>query len=207
MEEGCPSLADQLATCEQRIRDLEQTTANQQAVIAQQQDTIAHQVTVIARQLEVAAEPSGPSFAPASQIARKWKRQRYTWSKRRGSLTAVRTATTARRCRPPRGQRRPWSRPLWTAHPGLAGDLEVPAPLAGLSAAGTASWSVEAVAVAGTALWAVGSDGPRFAAFGAIDSRAGACQHRHQRRRNRGEDAQPGVLVWWLPIALALASS
>jgi transposase/uncharacterized coiled-coil protein SlyX len=41
MEEGCPSLADQLATCQQRIRDLEQTTADQQAVIAQQQEAIA----------------------------------------------------------------------------------------------------------------------------------------------------------------------
>ncbi len=41
MDEGCPSLADQLATCQQRIRDLEQTTADQQAVIAQQQEAIA----------------------------------------------------------------------------------------------------------------------------------------------------------------------
>ena len=41
MENGCPSLADQLATCQQRIRDLEQTTADQQAVIAQQQEAIA----------------------------------------------------------------------------------------------------------------------------------------------------------------------
>ena len=41
MDEGCPSLADQLATCQQRIRDLEQTAADQQAVIAQQQEAIA----------------------------------------------------------------------------------------------------------------------------------------------------------------------
>ncbi len=41
MDEGCPSLADQLATCQQRICDLEQTTADQQAVIAQQQEAIA----------------------------------------------------------------------------------------------------------------------------------------------------------------------
>ena len=41
MENGCPSLADQLATCQQRIRELEQTTADQQAVIAQQQEAIA----------------------------------------------------------------------------------------------------------------------------------------------------------------------
>ncbi len=41
MEEGCPSLADQLATCQQRIRDLEQTTADQQAVIAQKQEAVA----------------------------------------------------------------------------------------------------------------------------------------------------------------------
>jgi transposase len=41
MDEGYPSLADQLATCQQRICDLEQTTADQQAVIAQQQEAIA----------------------------------------------------------------------------------------------------------------------------------------------------------------------
>jgi transposase len=41
MEHGSPSLADQLTTCQQRIRDLEQTTADQQAVIAQQQEAIA----------------------------------------------------------------------------------------------------------------------------------------------------------------------
>lgn len=52
MEEGCPSLADQLATCQQRISDLEQTTAGQQAVIAQQQEAIA----VYQEQLAKAAE-------------------------------------------------------------------------------------------------------------------------------------------------------
>ena len=41
MEEGCPSLADQLATSQQRIRELEQTDAEQKAVIAQQQEAIA----------------------------------------------------------------------------------------------------------------------------------------------------------------------
>ena len=38
---GSPSLADQLAACQQRIRELEQTDADQQAVIAQQQEAIA----------------------------------------------------------------------------------------------------------------------------------------------------------------------
>jgi uncharacterized coiled-coil protein SlyX len=41
MEHGSPSLADQLAACQQRIRELEQTSADQQAVIAQQQEAIA----------------------------------------------------------------------------------------------------------------------------------------------------------------------
>jgi hypothetical protein len=40
MEHGSPSLADQLATCQQWIRDLEQTTADQQAAIIQQQEAI-----------------------------------------------------------------------------------------------------------------------------------------------------------------------
>ena len=41
MEYGSPSLADQLVTCQQRIRELEQRDADQQAVIAQQQEVIA----------------------------------------------------------------------------------------------------------------------------------------------------------------------
>src|ERR1035441_8992090 len=41
MENGCPSLADQLATSQQRVRELEQTDAEQKAVIAQQQEAIA----------------------------------------------------------------------------------------------------------------------------------------------------------------------
>ncbi len=41
MEHGSPSLADQLAACQQRIRELEQASAEQQAVIAQQQGAIA----------------------------------------------------------------------------------------------------------------------------------------------------------------------
>jgi uncharacterized coiled-coil protein SlyX len=52
MEEGCPSLADQLATCQQRIRDLEQTTADQQAVIAQQQEAIASYQEQLAKAAE-----------------------------------------------------------------------------------------------------------------------------------------------------------
>ena len=41
MEHGSPSLADQLASCQQRIRALEQMNAQQQAVIAQRQEVIA----------------------------------------------------------------------------------------------------------------------------------------------------------------------
>jgi transposase/uncharacterized coiled-coil protein SlyX len=41
MENGCPSLADQLVACQQRIRELEQRDAEHQAVIAQQQEAIA----------------------------------------------------------------------------------------------------------------------------------------------------------------------
>ena len=58
--------------------------------------------------LVAAAEPSGSSSAPTSRSGRKWKRPSCTWSKKCGSPTAVPTATTARRCRPPRGRRRPW---------------------------------------------------------------------------------------------------
>src|ERR1017187_6314061 len=73
MEEGCPSLADQLATCQQRIRDLEQTTADQQVVIAQQQETIAHQATVIAQQQELAAAYQ-EQLAKAAEQLRFFKR-------------------------------------------------------------------------------------------------------------------------------------
>jgi transposase/uncharacterized coiled-coil protein SlyX len=73
MEEGCPSLADQLATCQQRIRDLEQTTADQQAVITQQQETIAHQATVIAQQQEMAATYQ-EQLAKAAEQLRFFKR-------------------------------------------------------------------------------------------------------------------------------------
>ena len=84
-------------------------------------------------------------------------------------------------------------KPLRAEHPGLAGDLEVPAPLAGLSAAGTAAGSAETMVVAGIVVRAVETDGPGFAASGAIDSPAGARQRRHQRRRNGGADAQAGA--------------
>jgi len=73
MEEGCPSLADQLATCQQRICDLEQTTADQQVVIAQQQETIAHQATVIAQQQEIAATYQ-EQLAKAAEQLRFFKR-------------------------------------------------------------------------------------------------------------------------------------
>jgi transposase/uncharacterized coiled-coil protein SlyX len=54
MEHGSLSLADQLAACEQRIRELEQADIRQQAIIAQQQETIVHQAAVIAQQQEMA---------------------------------------------------------------------------------------------------------------------------------------------------------
>jgi transposase len=54
MEHGSSSLADQLAACEQRIRELEQNDIRQQAVITQQQEVIAHQAAVIAQQQEMA---------------------------------------------------------------------------------------------------------------------------------------------------------
>ena len=54
MEHGSLSLADQLAACEQRIRELEQNDIRQQAIIAQQQETIVHQAAVIAQQQEMA---------------------------------------------------------------------------------------------------------------------------------------------------------
>ena len=43
MEHGSPSLADQLAAYQQRIRELEQRDSEHQAVIAQQQEAIAEQ--------------------------------------------------------------------------------------------------------------------------------------------------------------------
>jgi transposase len=55
MEDGSPSLADQLAAYEQRIRELEQTATQQQALIAQQQETIVHQATVLTHQQEAIA--------------------------------------------------------------------------------------------------------------------------------------------------------
>ncbi len=58
--------------------------------------------------LAVAVGPSGSSFTPTSRSGRRSKRQRYMWSKRCGTPTVVPTATTARRCRPQRGRRRPW---------------------------------------------------------------------------------------------------
>ena len=278
MEHGCPSLADQLATCQQRIRELEQTTADQQAVIAQQQEAIAayqEQLAKAAEQLRFfkramfgqRRERYAPSpdqkllfvpeavegldakqqnsqdanaDSPPPRTRRKPRRPRiefpqfwehrqteYPLSRvgialrllrgpadhhphprheaggdgrgeavrgRRGAvhLRLFRTATTARRCRPREAAAGRGEEPLRAEHPGLAGDLEVPAPLAGLSAAGTAAGSAEAVAVAGTAVRAVESDGPGFAASGTIDPPAGARQHRHQRRRNGGADAQAG---------------
>jgi len=84
-------------------------------------------------------------------------------------------------------------KPLRAEHPRLAGDLEVSAPLAGLSAARTAIGSAEAMVVAGAVVRAVESDGPGFATSGATDLPAGARQRGGQRRRNRGADAQTGA--------------
>ncbi len=56
MEHGSPSLADQLAAYQRRIRELEQTGAEQQAVITQQQEVIAacqEQLTRAAEQLRL----------------------------------------------------------------------------------------------------------------------------------------------------------
>jgi transposase len=56
MDHGSSSLADQLAACQQRIRELEQRDADQQAVIAQQQEVIAacqEQLTRAAEQLRL----------------------------------------------------------------------------------------------------------------------------------------------------------
>ena len=56
MDHGISSLADQLAACQQRIRELEQNDADQQTVIAQQQEVIAacqEQLTKAAEQLRL----------------------------------------------------------------------------------------------------------------------------------------------------------
>jgi len=42
MEHGSPTLAEELAACQQRIRELEQTDAEQKAVIAEQQQVIGN---------------------------------------------------------------------------------------------------------------------------------------------------------------------
>ena len=73
MEHGSLSLADQLAACEQRIRELEQTGAAQQVVIAQQQETIAHQAAVIAQQQEAIAAYQ-EQLAKAAEQLRFFKR-------------------------------------------------------------------------------------------------------------------------------------
>jgi len=52
MDHGSSSLADQLAACQQRIRELERTGSEQQAVIAQQQEVIAACQEQLARAAE-----------------------------------------------------------------------------------------------------------------------------------------------------------
>jgi uncharacterized coiled-coil protein SlyX len=59
MDHGSSSLADQLAACQQRIRELEQRDAQRQAIIAEQQEVISRQEESIAsyqEQLTKAAE-------------------------------------------------------------------------------------------------------------------------------------------------------
>jgi len=73
MEYGSPSLADQLAACEQRIRELEQADSERQTVIAQQQEVIAHQAAVIAQQQEMAATYQ-EQLAKAAEQLRFFKR-------------------------------------------------------------------------------------------------------------------------------------
>jgi len=73
MEHGRLSLSDQLAACEQRIRELEQTGAAQQAMIAQQQESIAHQAAVIAQQQEAIAAYQ-EQLAKAAEQLRYFKR-------------------------------------------------------------------------------------------------------------------------------------
>jgi transposase len=73
MEHGSLSLADQLAACEQRIRDLEQADIRQQAIITQQQETIVHQAAVIAQQQEMATAYQ-EQLAKAAEQLRFFKR-------------------------------------------------------------------------------------------------------------------------------------
>jgi transposase/uncharacterized coiled-coil protein SlyX len=73
MEHGSLSLAEQLAACEKRIRELEQTDGAQQAVMAQQQETIAHQAAVITQQQEAIAAYQ-EQLAKAAEQLRYFKR-------------------------------------------------------------------------------------------------------------------------------------
>lgn len=73
MEHGSLPHTDQLAACEQRIRELEQTDGAQQAVIAQQQETIAHQAAVITQQQEAIAAYQ-EQLAKAAEQLRFFKR-------------------------------------------------------------------------------------------------------------------------------------
>jgi transposase len=76
MEDGSPSLADQLATCQQRIRDLEQTDAERQLVVTQQQEAITHQAAVIAQQQEAIANYQ-EQLAKAAEQLRYFKRMMF----------------------------------------------------------------------------------------------------------------------------------
>jgi uncharacterized coiled-coil protein SlyX len=80
MEHGSESLADQLAACEQRIRELEQTDIRQQATIVQQQEAIAHQAAVIAQQQEAIAAYQEQLAKAAEQL---WFFKRAMFGQRR----------------------------------------------------------------------------------------------------------------------------
>src|SRR5574340_1163563 len=77
MEHGSPSLADQLATCEQRIHELEQTGVRQQAVIAQQQEVIAEQAARINEQAAVIAQQQEMAATFQEQLAKAAEQLRF----------------------------------------------------------------------------------------------------------------------------------
>ena len=85
MEHGSPSLTDQLAACQQRIRELEQRDAEHQAVITQQQETIAHQAAVIGQQQE-AIVGFQEQLAKAAEQLRYFKRAMFGQRRERYAL-------------------------------------------------------------------------------------------------------------------------
>src|SRR3974377_95609 len=73
MEHGSSSLAEQVAVCQQRIRELEQRDAEREALFVQQQEVIAHQGEVIAQQQESIASYQ-EQLAKAAEQLRYFKR-------------------------------------------------------------------------------------------------------------------------------------